>query len=225
MNIDHCEFPDDLYYDVENDIWFQIFEEAGSKIGRMGITNTLVFVSGKISSIRFRPVTNLKKGQSIATIESIRYVGAVRSPVNGKVARFNQELASNPARLWKSPYDSWLMQYESFEESSLGSLLQGPQAKEKILERIKELRLHCFKLLPDEEMLSIGTECTTTLANLSELLEDKANGFVVHLVTDDPTADIELARWSMQTGNEIVESRKEDNLYHFIVKKIAKDRN
>ncbi len=225
MNIDHCDFPDDLYYDVENDVWFQVSEESGSKIARMGITSTLVFLSGKISSIKFRSLTLLKKGQSIATIESIRYVGAVRSPVDGKIARFNQELASNPTPLWKSPYGSWIAQYESYEESSLGSLLQGRQAKEKLLERIKELRLHCFKLLPDEEMLSIGTECTTTLANLSELLEDKPADYAVHLVTDDPTADIELVRWSMQTGNEIVESRKEENLYHFIVRKIVKKRN
>jgi len=225
MNIDHCEFPDDLYYDVENDVWFEISQRAGSKIGSMGITSTLVFVSGKIASIRFRPVTHLKKGQSVATIESIKYVGAVRSPVDGMIARFNQELTTNPTPLWKSPYTSWIAEYESFEESSLDSLLQGLQAKEKILLRINELRLHCFKLLPDEEMLSIGTECTTTLANLSELLEDKQNGYVVHLVTDDPTAEIELVRWSMQTGNEIVESRKEENLYHFIVRKIVRNEN
>jgi glycine cleavage system H protein len=219
MNVDHCEFPDNLYYDVEDDVWFQISDVSGKKMGRMGISSTLVFLSGKITSIRFRPVTTVTRGQSTATVESIRYVGAVRSPVEGKIARFNETLGSNPASLWKTPYDSWIVEYDSFKVSSLNSLLKGTEAKERIQARIKELHIRCFKLLPDEEMLSIGMECTTALANLSELLEDKPAGYVVHLVSDDPTSDIEMVRWSMQNRNDIIESRREDTLYHFIVRK------
>ena len=219
MYVDHCEFPDNRYYDVENDVWFQISEESGKKTGRMGISSTLVFLSGKITSVKFRPVSSVTRGQSVATVESIRYVGAVRSPVDGKIARFNETLESNPAPLWKSPYDNWIVEYDSLKESSLSSLLKGTEAKIRILARIKELHIRCFKLLSDEEMLSIGTECTTALANLNELLEDKPAGYVVHLVTDDPTADIEMVRWSMQTRNDLVESRREDTLYHFIVRK------
>jgi len=219
MNVDHCEFPDDLYYDVENDVWFKLAEVSGRKVGLIGITTTLVFVAGKISSVKFRPVTAVQKGQSLAVIESLMYVGLIRSPIKGRISLFNESLVSDVASLWKSPYTSWIAKYDSIDESSVSSLLRGPEAKARLLERIHELRIHCFKLLPDEDMLSIGTECTTTLANLSEQLEDKSRGYAIHLVTDDPTADIELVRWSMQTGNEIVESRKDENLYHFIVRK------
>ncbi len=219
MNVDYCEFPDDRYYDVENDVWFKLSEESEKKIGVMGVTSILVFVARKISTIKFREASVVQKGQSLATIESIKYFGTLRSPVKGTIWRMNESLTSDTTSLWRAPYTTWIAQYDTFEESSLHSLLYGSTAREKLLERIKELRIHCFKLLPDEEMLSIGTECITTLANLSEVLEDKSSGYVVHLVTDDPTADIELVRWSMQTGNEIVESRKEENLYHFIVRK------
>ncbi len=222
MNVDHCEFPDDLYYDIENDVWFQPTDKNS---GKVGISSVFVFLLGKISSIKFRPVAqhNLKRGQSIATLESIKHVGAVKSPVVGKISRLNEALVAEPNSIWKSPYQSWIAEYESFEEISLNLLQTGTQAKDQLLQRIQELRIRCFKLLPDEDMYSIGTGCTTTLANLSELLNGMPVGYVVHLVTDDPTADIELVRWSMQTGNELVESRRENNLYHFIVRKSIKN--
>jgi glycine cleavage system H protein len=217
MNVEYCEFPDDLYYDVENNTWFHPLN--GSR-GRMGVSSVYVFLSGKILSLKFRPFSDrVIRGQSIATVESLKYVGAVRSPVTGKLSALNTELSSNPQLISKYPYENWIVEYECFEANSLNTTLKGREAREALASTIKGLRIHCFKLLPDEDMYSIGTECTTTLANLSELFMNKSSGYVVHLVTDDPTADIEMVRWSMQTGNELVESRKEDQLYHFIVRK------
>jgi glycine cleavage system H protein len=221
MNVDHCDFPDELYYDAENDVWMRQGDGPDKKMVRMGISSTLTFLAGKITLIKFRDVTTVMRGQSLAIVESIKYYGAVRSPVSGRISRFNENLMQEPASLWKAPYDSWIVEFGSIDGDLPDSLLKGEQARAALLSRIKELRIRCFKLLPDEEMYSIGTECTTTLANLDELLVDKPPGYAVHLVTDDPTADIELVRWSMQTGNELVETRKEDNLFHFILKKAS----
>lgn len=219
MNIEHCEFPDDLYYDVENNVWFREFSKDGAA-GQMGVSSVFIFLSGKISQFKFRPVSGkVLCGQSLGTIESVKYVGAVRSPVTGEIAALNELIARDPVSLWKSPYETWIANYKSFESKGLENLLKGNQAQEAIRRRIAELRIHCYKLLADEEMYSIGTECQTTLANLSEMLENKPKGYVVLMLTDDPTADIETVRWSMQTGNEIVEVRKEGNLYHFLVRK------
>jgi TusA-related sulfurtransferase len=43
----------------------------------------------------------------------------------------------------------------------------------------------------------------------------------VHVVSDDPFAEIEMVRWSDRSGNELVEAKQEGNLYHFIVEKNA----
>jgi TusA-related sulfurtransferase len=43
---------------------------------------------------------------------------------------------------------------------------------------------------------------------------------VIHVVSDDPTADIEMERWSDESGHMVLESRKEGKLAHFIVKKV-----
>jgi TusA-related sulfurtransferase len=42
---------------------------------------------------------------------------------------------------------------------------------------------------------------------------------VIHIVSDDPTAYVEMVVWSDRTGHELVEWRKEDGLLHFIVRK------
>ena len=217
MQVLNCEFPDDLYYDLENDTWFQVIGEGG----RAGITSTLSFLAGRILKVKLKQeLGEVAAGKSFGTIESAVYFGAMRSPVTGRLSLLNLRLQDSPRILNDSTYgDGWVAEFSSIERSSLSHLYTGDKAREKLAARIKELRVNCFKLLPDDQMYSIGTECSTTLANLDELLEKRDVGNVVHLVTDDQTADIELVRWTMRTKNELVEARKEENLYHFIVRK------
>jgi glycine cleavage system H protein len=56
---------------------------------------------------------------------------------------------------------------------------------------------------------------------LNELMGLCSLSEVVHVVSDDPTADIEMVRWSEETGQELLESRKEGKLMHFIVRKVS----
>jgi TusA-related sulfurtransferase len=54
---------------------------------------------------------------------------------------------------------------------------------------------------------------------LNELVSKIEKGEVIHIVSDDPTSDIEMIRWSEEKGQELLEIRKEDSLIHFIVRK------
>ena len=221
MEIEHCEFPDDVYLNVENDAWLSV--SPSENTAKIGATSVLSFLAGKLTSVKFsqgkkRIITN----QTVATLESGKYFGPFRAPTSGTIARFNVELEKNPSLINRSPYDEgWIAELESFQSRDLDGLKRGPEARKELQARIRELKIHCFKALPDDEMLSIGTECSTTLANLNELLEKSQRGRIVHLVTDDPTSDIEMIRWSDQTKNRLLESRREGNLYHFIVEKTS----
>ena len=87
MRVLNCDFPDDRYYDVENDVWFKPDGESG---GRVGITTILSFLAGKILKTKLK--TDLKSvgvGQGLGTIESTTYFGAVRSPVAGTLSKVN----------------------------------------------------------------------------------------------------------------------------------------
>jgi glycine cleavage system H protein len=222
LEIDHCEFPDELYFNTENDVWLLRLDKSKVKIG---ITSILLFLSGGVAKVKLKTeLSRVTKGLAVATIESSTYFGAVRSPVEGEISRFNMDLAKDPQILNESPYErGWIAEISTKEELP-SDLLKGEAAREKLRARIKELRVRCFKELPDEKMVSVGTECSATLANLSELLRKRPQGYKVHLVTDEPGADIEMIRWSDQTKNDVVDFRQEEKLYHFLVKKTKESR-
>jgi len=57
-----------------------------------------------------------------------------------------------------------------------------------------ELGVHCFAGFPDYEMYEIGVECSAVLVMLNDFLATSEKGIVVHIVSDDTTADIEMER-------------------------------
>jgi len=98
--------------------------------------------------------------------------------------------------------------------------LSKPQMVQNGLrEKIAQHHARCFKAFPDHEMFEIGAECSAVLLKLNELVSTIPVGVVVHLVSDDPTAYVEMVRWTEMTGHNLVESRTEGNLFHFIVRK------
>lgn len=108
------------------------------------------------------------------------------------------------------------MNFELAELSSISSISQ------LLSKKIVEFHVRCFKVFPDHEMVEVGVECGAVLARLSELMLSVAVGTVVHIVSDDPTAYVEMVAWSDRTGNELVEWRREEELYHFLVRKFAR---
>jgi glycine cleavage system H lipoate-binding protein/TusA-related sulfurtransferase len=218
MRIDHCEFPDDLLYDVANGTWGR--QEAGAL--KVGITSLLSWVSGIFSTVSFKDVgTVLKRGQVAGSVEGPTHFDVVRTPVSGTISRTNEALIVEPKLLNKDPYGlGWFMEVRPVDSKELSLLQRLPADQTMIAARIHELRVHCFAEFPDCQMFEIGVECSTVLVKLNNLLDRSPSATVIHVVSDDSTAPIEMVRWSDQTGNKVVESRKEGNLYHFIAKKV-----
>ena len=220
MQIEYCEFPEDVLYDFENNVWVKMETQNRAKLG---ITSILSALAGRLSKVNFKmPGADFRRGQSVATIESPRYFGVVRTPLAGRLVAVNAALERDPKLANDSPYTlGWFADFElAIPNNDLASLLEPKNAVERISAQIRELRVRCFKAYPDHEMWEIGVECAAVLVRLNELMERCRVGEVVHVVSDDPTADIEMERWSDETGQEILESRKEDKLMHFIVRKV-----
>ena len=217
LKIDHCEFPDGLFYDVEQGIWADL---KGDVI-RVGITSLLSWSFGAFSAITFRSVgTPLARGQVMGTMEGSRHFDVFRSPVSGTLTAVNQRLVDEPWLLNKDPYgEAWFAEIRIKDAGELGVLGRLPQAEHRIAELLKERRVHCFAAFPDFEIFDQGVECQAVLAKLNELLDRSTPGTVVHVVSDDSSAEIEMQRWSDQTGNSIVDVQKEGNVFHYIVRK------
>jgi len=220
LEIDHCVFPDDLLYDLENNTWLRI-EDNGEVT--VGVTSVLPAIAGKLTLARLKSAeVAIQRGQSLGTLESLKFVGPVPSPVSGILLKTNGLIVDRPRIINDSPYqEGWIA---SLKPSHLALerilLSKSTESKTLLVKKIAEFHVRCFKAFPDHEMPEIGTECSAVLIRLNDLLATIPVGEVVHLVSDDQTAYVEMVAWSERTGQNLLDWRQEGNLFHFIVKKV-----
>jgi len=70
------------------------------------------------------PPTDLSKGDSAATVESVKAASDVYAPVAGIVRGVNEDLEDNPSLLNESPYENgWLFTLEVEDEGDLEELM------------------------------------------------------------------------------------------------------
>ena len=222
VKIEDCEFPENLLYDVTNGTWARM--ERGSL--EVGITSLVAWASGPFNAVTFKLVgTEVKRGQVIGSFEGARHFDVFRSPVSGSLLETNSVLLTNPRVLNKDCYGKgWFSRIRVAEMEELGYLSSLPESSPLFEASLKDRRVHCFAEFPDQEMFEIGVECSAVLVRLNEFFAGCQAGTVVHVVSDDTTAEIEMERWSEETGNRLVQSKREGNLQHFIVKKEGRTR-
>ena len=226
MQISHCNFPEGIFYDLDNFVWIRT-DDKYSSIVTLGVTPILISLAGKLSKIKLKDIgTTIEKNKSVGSIESIRYFGMVKCPVKGEIISVNDTLTHSPKIANDFPYDDgWFVKIRA-DPSDMASALKNNSLRfiedchveiEKIIDK---LHVRCFSAFPDYEMFEIGVECAATLTKLDELIDKINTGNVVHVVSDDTSADLEMIRWSEEKGQGLLEFRKEGNLFHFIVKKL-----
>jgi len=220
MRIDSCEFPDDLLYDEDGLVWARV-EPSGDVV--IGITTIYAAVAGRPTRISSKPVgVEYERGKAIANFESGKYFGPIRSPVAGRLLRVNEAVLANPRLVTDSLYNSgWIARLRPTRDEEARALQKAGDAEPRLRNQIAALHVRCFAAFPDFEMVEIGTECAAVLSRLNELLSRIQIGDVVHVVSDDLTAPIEMTRWSDQTGQPIIDERREGNLFHFLVRKVS----
>jgi glycine cleavage system H protein len=82
---------------------------------RLGISDYLQQRSGDIAFVEAKPVgTQVKVGDEIAVVETIKVNISIASPVSGKVVKINPLLETTPEAINQDPYDSgWFMLIET----------------------------------------------------------------------------------------------------------------
>jgi glycine cleavage system H lipoate-binding protein len=228
MRISHCEFPEGILYDLDNLVWIKRNDDDHYVV-TLGVTPILISLAGKLTKIKLKEIgTIIEKSKSVGSIESLRYFGMVRCPIKGEIVEVNNTLTDNPKTVNDFPYnEGWFVKIKiQNTDSSIDSELKNDCLKfidechDEIKKIMEKLHVRCFSAFPDYEMFEIGVECAATLTKLDELIGKINMGNVVHVVSDDTSADLEMIRWSEERGQDLLESRKEANLFHFIVKKI-----
>jgi glycine cleavage system H protein len=98
--------PEDLLYTKEHE-WIRIAEGAGT----IGITDYAQEELGDVVFVEFPQVgSKVEAGKPLGTIESVKAVSEVFSPVSGEVLEVNSALDTAPETVNKDPYGKgWLV--------------------------------------------------------------------------------------------------------------------
>jgi glycine cleavage system H protein len=217
LKIEYCEFPDGLLYDLEQGTW-------GNLLGgvlRLGATSIVSWSFGSLSAVTVKEKgTEVSKGEVIVSLEGSRHFDVIHSPVSGTLVGINQKLVEEPELVNKDPYgEGWIADIKVKDASELQALGRLPEAEPMIAQALKDRHVRCFAAYPDQELFDVGVECAAVLVKLNEMMVNSSPGTIVHVISDDAMAEAEMKQWSEQTGNSILDSRKETSFHHFIVKK------
>ncbi len=101
--INGCNIPDDLYYLTEKHVWAR--PESGGLV-TIGMSDVAQHLAGNILSLTAKKVgRNVPKGQSVATIESAKWVGPVPAPVSGEIVEINEAARATTEGVVRSARD------------------------------------------------------------------------------------------------------------------------
>ena len=98
-------YPSDLKYTKEHE-WIRLEGERA----RVGITDYAQKQLGDVVYLELPDVgRKLKKGEVFGTIESVKAVSELYSPVAGEVVEVNSGLAERPEAINSDPHNSWMI--------------------------------------------------------------------------------------------------------------------
>jgi len=106
--VNGCLLPDELLYDVENQLWYR---ELPDGLVEVGITAVAAAMAGAVLAVTpKRAERRLEAGQAAAVVESGKVVGSARVAFGGYVERSNEDLMETPWVINEDPYGrAWLV--------------------------------------------------------------------------------------------------------------------
>jgi len=114
-------YPTNLKYTKEHE-WIDLQGDRG----KVGITHFAQDQLGDVVYIELPEVgAKLKAGQSFGTIESVKAVSELYSPVAGEVVDVNTALKDKPESVNKDPHGSWMIVIKLANPGDAGSLLDA----------------------------------------------------------------------------------------------------
>ncbi|HHK66784.1 MAG TPA: glycine cleavage system protein GcvH [Candidatus Acetothermia bacterium] len=124
-------YPNEYRYTEEHE-WVKV----EGKEARIGITDHAQHELGDIVFVELPAVgVEVKRGENLGTVESVKAVGDVYAPVSGKVTAVNEELEGAPETINRSPHqDGWIAVIEMSDPTEVDSLLTAPDYEKYVAE-------------------------------------------------------------------------------------------
>jgi glycine cleavage system H protein len=122
--------PENLYYTKDHE-----YIKVENGIGTIGITD---YAQHELGDIIYVDVTaeigsEINQHDSVGSIEAVKTVSEVFSPISGKIAEINSGINDNASVLNSDPYgDGWIVKMEISNVEELKSLLDAKAYKELV---------------------------------------------------------------------------------------------
>ena len=115
-------YPESFRFTKEHE-WVSV----DGDIGTVGITDHAQHELGDIVYVDLpRPGSAVVQGKTIGSVESVKAVSDIYSPVTGEVVEVNELLAKNPETLNSSPHEEgWLLKVRLQTPDEIKSLLSA----------------------------------------------------------------------------------------------------
>lgn len=116
--------PENLRYTKEHE-WVRVEGDTGT----IGITFHAQKELGDIVYVDLpKAGTVIQQGKTIGSVESVKAVSDIYTPVSGEVMEVNGQLAESPEILNKDPYGSgWLVKIKLSEQTEAAKLLTAAE--------------------------------------------------------------------------------------------------
>lgn len=117
-------YPDNFRYSKEHE-WVQL--DGGT--ATIGLTDHAQEELGDIVYVDLpKPGTKLELGKTLGTVESVKAVSEIYSPVNGEVVESNPALADAPEKLNEDPHgEAWLVKVRVEGQPPLDQLMTAAE--------------------------------------------------------------------------------------------------
>jgi glycine cleavage system H protein len=117
----YMPYPTTYKYTKEHE-WLDV---SGS-IGTIGITDYAQNTLGDIVFVEMPKVGDpVTGGQTFGSVESVKAVSDLYSPVSGTVTAINEELATSPDKVNEDAHHAWIIKVELSDPSQVEKLLDA----------------------------------------------------------------------------------------------------
>ena len=123
-------YPEKYKYTREHE-WVEI----DGKTGTVGITDYAQNSLGDIVFVDAPKVgTKVEKGAVFGSVESVKAVSDLYSPVTGTVTEVNEELHASPEKINSDAHGSWIIKVELSDPNEASSLLSAADYEKFVAE-------------------------------------------------------------------------------------------
>jgi glycine cleavage system H protein len=136
---EEIELPDELYYDRKEHIWVRV---EGERV-RVGIDAFGQKAAGTVAYVKIKPAgAKVIKGRAFGSLEAGKYIGPMKSPINGKIVEVNEALLKTPSLINTSPFEEgWCVVVEPTNlEDDLKTLVHGEEVQSWLEAEYKEYK-------------------------------------------------------------------------------------